>query len=276
MNYVVFWDVESTGKDPLKDHIISIGAVLAAVNRSGAYDTIGEFHTLVSTDRAIDQAAFRVHGISAADLKDAPTFADASTLLTTFVTERVPKKRNSLTFVAHNGMRFDDIILARNCANHGIDLAMLLKNMRVTGFADSLRILRAALKDRPREQLPKTCTGRVSFALGNCYSKFCPHLPPFKAHDALEDTRALYAIFNTLNVSLPLVLSMVARVSKYVITLRQKAKLASMIRPNYNSPSLASQRDTPLTQISRDYHFCVQCITFVRIESLPHKCSVQG
>ncbi|MBO3748995.1 hypothetical protein J5X84_23195 [Streptosporangiaceae bacterium NEAU-GS5] len=86
-------DFETTGLRPSwRDRVIEIGVVL--VDPSG--QITGEWNTLVNPGR--DLGPQRIHGISAADVRHAPTFEDLAGTLTALLRGRVP--------VAHN-LRFD-------------------------------------------------------------------------------------------------------------------------------------------------------------------------
>lgn len=66
-------DTETTGLSPADGHrVIEIGCV-ELVNRR---ITGRDFHRYLNPDRDIDEGAERVHGISRADLRDKPRFAD--------------------------------------------------------------------------------------------------------------------------------------------------------------------------------------------------------
>jgi len=75
-------DTETTGLDPAAGHrIIEIGA-LELVNRrpSGA-----RFHRYLNPERAIDEGAIEVHGITDAFLADKPLFADVAEEFIAFI-----------------------------------------------------------------------------------------------------------------------------------------------------------------------------------------------
>jgi len=75
-------DTETTGLSPAKGHrIIEIGC-LELVNRRL---TGREFHRFLNPDRDIDEGAERVHGISRADLEDAPRFGDVADEFLAFI-----------------------------------------------------------------------------------------------------------------------------------------------------------------------------------------------
>jgi DNA polymerase-3 subunit epsilon len=75
-------DTETTGLSPQQGHrIIEIGCI-ELVNRRV---TGREYHRFVNPERDIDEGAERVHGISLADLKAQPRFADIADELLEFI-----------------------------------------------------------------------------------------------------------------------------------------------------------------------------------------------
>ncbi len=75
-------DTETTGLEPSQGHrVIEIGCV-ELINRRV---TANHFHQYIQPDRAVDDGALAVHGISNEFLKDKPRFADIADALLTFV-----------------------------------------------------------------------------------------------------------------------------------------------------------------------------------------------
>ena len=97
--YVAF-DLETTSGDTRTAGIVEIGAVKAL---DGAI--IGKFGRLVNPEIPITDGAFRVHGISDAEVAHEPTFAQLLPELMEFVGDDM--------LVAHNGGFFDFPILLR-------------------------------------------------------------------------------------------------------------------------------------------------------------------
>ena len=87
-------DVETTGLDPRRDEIVELGAVKV---RNGI--VVGEFDTLVMTDRTIPLAAQRVSGISNDMLIGKPRIGEALRRLWEFASENV--------LVEHSHKAFD-------------------------------------------------------------------------------------------------------------------------------------------------------------------------
>jgi DNA polymerase-3 subunit epsilon len=67
---VALIDVETTGRDPSVDRIVEIGIV---VGKGG--EIVARFNWLVHPEQTIPEEARAVHGITDADVKDAPRFA---------------------------------------------------------------------------------------------------------------------------------------------------------------------------------------------------------
>src|SRR3982751_954670 len=94
-------DVETTGLSPRTDRVVEVGVVL--LDERGEVEA--EFETLVNPGR--DVGPTRLHGIRAADVVAAPTFAEVAPYLRSVLTGR--------TLVAHNAL-FDLRFLAREFA----------------------------------------------------------------------------------------------------------------------------------------------------------------
>ncbi len=72
-NRIVVLDTETTGLNPQEGHrIIEIGCVEMVKRRL----TGQRFHSYLNPERAIDEGAVAVHGITSAFLQDKPSFAD--------------------------------------------------------------------------------------------------------------------------------------------------------------------------------------------------------
>ena len=105
--YAVF-DCETTGTDTTRDEIVS----LALLQLDPAGVETGRYTRLVRPTREIPAEATAVHGISAAEVADAPSFADIAIELRGFLGDAV--------FVAHN-VGFDLPMLRHAFESVGID-----------------------------------------------------------------------------------------------------------------------------------------------------------
>src|SRR4051794_14798246 len=125
-------DVETTGLSPKTDRIVELGVVL--LDDRGEVEA--EFETLINPGR--DVGPTNLHGIRAADVVEAPTFADVAPYLRSLLTGRV--------VVAHNAL-FDLRFLGREFwrAGQPVDLPPTLCTMRLAPlfFGPGTRSLQA-------------------------------------------------------------------------------------------------------------------------------------
>ena len=196
-NFFAFWDVESTSKEPTEDDIISIGCVLTRYDGK-KFLKIDEFHTYVHTVKAIDPIAESIHHISKQMLNGQPKFVEAMSLFKSWINQWIDDDPNArVILLAHNGSRFDDIMLFCNFVSNRMDFEGFLSDIKCYGFVDTLKMLRTMFKSKSICDLPKDCvTQKVSFTLGNCYKSWCNGLDLEGAHDALVDSQGLHSIFN--------------------------------------------------------------------------------
>src|SRR4051794_3559046 len=125
-------DVETTGLSPRTDRIVELGVVL--LDDRGEVEA--EFETLLNLGRDVGPTA--LHGIRAADVVEAPTFADIAPYLRSLLAGRV--------VVAHNAL-FDLRFLAREFGRAGlpVELSPTLCTMRLAPlfFGPGTRSLQA-------------------------------------------------------------------------------------------------------------------------------------
>jgi len=107
--YAVF-DCETTGTDTTRDEIVSLA--LIQLDPDGA--ETGRYTRLVRPTREIPAEATAVHGISAADVADAPSFAD--------IAGELRERLGDSVFVAHN-VGFDLPMLQHAFERADIDYA---------------------------------------------------------------------------------------------------------------------------------------------------------
>jgi DNA polymerase-3 subunit epsilon len=100
-------DLETTGFSPLRERIVEVAVVLLDAD---GIET-GAFCTLVDPER--DPGPTHVHGITAAMVGDAPTFAEVHPHLAGLLSGRV--------VVGHNVDRFDLAFLRAECSRLGED-----------------------------------------------------------------------------------------------------------------------------------------------------------
>ncbi len=301
-NRFFIWDTESTGIKPTEDDIISLGGVLCEYD-GRKFVKIDEFHSYVDTDRKIDPAAQSVHHISKQTIRGQPRFPEMVKILRTFLVQHQPGPNCRIIFVAHNGSKFDDIILYCNFVQHNLNFDRFLKDVHCYGFVDTLKYLRGMLKDAPYKDKPKDAnTGRESFALGHCYTTFCGSGQCFEnAHDALADSRALFDVLNSEQISAKInlvkIFENVVAKEKQLKWVKQTAGVAFQTReqntmkesrPEFketkeadlpselrNVPIFEPEDSLPSDSKKRPYRLCMNCVSFVRVEE--HRvCELDG
>lgn len=149
-------DVETTGLRPSwHDRVVEVGVVL--LDPGGV--VLDEWCTLVNPER--DLGPQRIHGITAADVRHAPTFKEIAGSLARLLRGRVP--------VAHN-LRFDAGFLEYEFARAGVAIPSL-SDVGVCTMTEAARFLPVA---------PRTLAGCCAVA----------DVPLDGHHDALVDARA--------------------------------------------------------------------------------------
>lgn len=202
--YILFYDVESTGKVPTEDDIISFGAVLTVFQECVGFRKLDEFHEFVHTKRPIDPDAQTVHHISEKMIENAVDFPGMIVIFKAWLGKYLLKPSDRLILMAHNGSKFDDVMLCCNFIAHQMCFEEFLTSIHCSGFIDSLKMIKklfqTCLTNRTLnlEQVPKVQdTGRISYALGTCHECFCGEPIGEFAHNALVDSVALYKIFTS-------------------------------------------------------------------------------
>ncbi len=104
---IVFFDLETTGLDVVKDRIVEIA--LLKVHPDGTEETL---HTLVNPGMPIPQTSTAVHGISDADVADKPTFEEVGKRVVAFI--------ENCDLGGYNCNRFDVPLLAEELQRVGI------------------------------------------------------------------------------------------------------------------------------------------------------------
>jgi len=138
---LVFLDTETTGLDPKLGHRIIEIACVEAIDRRL---TGRNFHCYVNPERDIDAGAQAVHGISADDLADKPTFSQIGEALVSFL--------DTATLVIHNAA-FDLGFLEAEFARLRMNPQFLLTPADVI---DSLALARAKFPGK-RNSLDALC-----------------------------------------------------------------------------------------------------------------------
>lgn len=152
---LVFFDVEATGLNVVRDRVIQIGMVKYQPNGE-----VIEYEQLINPGIPISEEAYQVHGISSADVANKPTFLQASKDIMQFIGEA--------DLAGYNSDRFDIPMLMEEFHRCGMTLDM---DKRKT-----IDVQRIFYKMEPR-------------TLSAAYRYYCGEKME-NAHDALEDVRA--------------------------------------------------------------------------------------
>jgi DNA polymerase III epsilon subunit-like protein len=171
MNTYIFLDVETTGLDPARHGIVSIGAVVC--NELG--DVLEEFYAATNPgDVEIDPGALAVNGFTVEEIANARPIADALQCLSTIIAART----HTPVMVMHNAP---------------FDVGFMIAAYRKAGY--DTRLFRRTL-----------CTISLAFATlrdGICHSLLSVSRKlsidePFEHHTALADANQCRKVFFAL------------------------------------------------------------------------------
>jgi DNA polymerase-3 subunit epsilon len=152
---IVFFDIESTGLNIIKDRIVQIALIKYTTG-----DDPDELELLINPGIPISEEAMAVHGITPADVKNKPVFAQVAEELYAFIGDS--------DLAGYNSNRFDVPMLVEEFARVGIDFDIEKRKL--------IDIQRIFYKMEPRT---------LSAAL-----RFYCKKDLEGAHDALADVRA--------------------------------------------------------------------------------------
>lgn len=107
---IVFFDIESTGLNVIKDRIVQIALIKYSKDGSGPH----ELELLINPGIPISEEAMAVHGITPDKLRNKPSFADVSRQIHDFI--------GNADLGGYNSDRFDIPMLLEEFARVGIDL----------------------------------------------------------------------------------------------------------------------------------------------------------
>lgn len=153
---IIFFDVESTGLNVIRDRILQIALIKYSPNKNEPE----ELTHLINPGVPISEESFSVHGISAQDVANKPTFAQVADEIYQFIGDG--------DLGGYNSARFDIPILMEEFARVGMELSMEGRNnidVQRIFYKMEPRTLRAALRFYCNKELEG-------------------------AHDALADVRA--------------------------------------------------------------------------------------
>lgn len=156
MKPIIFFDVESSGVDVVKDRIIQ----LAALKVNAITDTGEEKQVLINPGIAIPKEATECHGITDDMVKDKPKFSQYAKSLFDFF--------NGSDYAGFNIIGFDVPILSEEFARCGIEWPA-----KDTLFFDAFHVF--------REKEKRDLTNAVKFYCN------CDHT---EAHNAMADVKA--------------------------------------------------------------------------------------
>lgn len=158
---LVFFDLEATGLNVVRDRIIQIGIIKFP---KGGGEPI-ELSMLINPGIPISEEAMQVHGIQPKDVARKPTFTQVAQQIYDFI--------GNADLAGYNSNRFDIPLLMEEFARAGIDFDVsqrrLIDVQRIF-YKMEPRTLRAALKFYANQEMES-------------------------AHDALADVRATVAVF---------------------------------------------------------------------------------
>ena len=290
------YDTETTSNDVTKDDIISLGGVLCTYDpcdrktKCGVFSKIDEFHSYVSTKKTINAQAQAVHHITEDKLYNQPTFPEVIETLKIFLQQYQPERNARLIIVAHNGSKFDNIIMYANFVQHRMDFEGFLKSCKVYGFIDSLKYFKVLLKGCQYSEQPiDSNTGRVSLALGHCYKSFCK-AELEGAHNALMDSRGLYDILNSDCISRKINLN---NLFKNTVSREKELKwIKSTVGVAFaakeeqtRKEQLGTSTDVVKSELRTDpifeqespqssHKFCLNCMSFWKKDEKHEKCEI--
>jgi DNA polymerase-3 subunit epsilon len=153
---IIFFDVESTGLNVIRDRILQIALIKYTPGSSESE----ELTFLINPGIPISQESYNVHGISAQDVANKPTFAQVADQIFDFIGDG--------DLGGYNSARFDIPILMEEFARVGKELSMEGRN--------NIDVQRIFYKMEPR-----TLRAALRFYCGK---------ELMGAHDALADVRA--------------------------------------------------------------------------------------
>jgi DNA polymerase III subunit epsilon len=158
---LVFFDVETTGLNVIRDRIIQIAIIKFFANGKPEE----ELKMLINPGIPISEESMAIHGITPKDLANKPTFIEVAQKLYDFI--------GDADLAGYNSTRFDIPMLMEEFARAGFDFDISKRNLidvQRIFYKMEPRTLKAALQFYCQEELED-------------------------AHDAMEDVRATVKVF---------------------------------------------------------------------------------
>lgn len=106
---LIFFDIESTGVDPAKDHIVEISLIKVRPNGDEESKT-----RRINPGVHIPEASTAIHGITDDDVKDCPTFPQIAKSLAAFI--------KGCDLAGYNSNKFDIPILVEEFMRAGVEI----------------------------------------------------------------------------------------------------------------------------------------------------------
>lgn len=158
---LVFFDIESTGADVVKDRIIQIALIKYPKDGSNPI----EKNILMNPQYPIKPDAIKVHGITVDMVRNKPAFKEYAVELLDFL--------DDADLAGYNSKRFDIPMLIEEFARVGIDFSLQGRRL-----IDALQIF--------YKMEPRTLKAALKFYCGSALEN---------AHDAMSDTKATADVF---------------------------------------------------------------------------------
>lgn len=159
---LVFFDIESTGLNVIRDRIVQIALVKISANDQSQQ----ELEMLINPGVPISEEAYNIHGIGPKEVANKPVFAQVAQELFDFIGEA--------DLAGYNSNRFDVPMLMEEFARVGIDFDIDRRRL-----IDAQRIF--------YRMEPRTLGAALHFYTGKRMEN---------AHDALADVRATIDVFS--------------------------------------------------------------------------------
>ncbi len=159
---LIFFDLETTGIDVAKDRIIEIA--LLKVHPGGKEEV---YEKRINPEMEIPKESTEIHGITDADVENAPKFKDVAREIARFI--------EGCDLAGYNSNKFDIPLLAEELLRAGVDY-----DLRKCRFVDVQNIFHKMEKR----------------TLAAAYKFYCNQNLE-NAHSALADTRATYEILKS-------------------------------------------------------------------------------
>jgi DNA polymerase-3 subunit epsilon len=113
---LAFFDLESTGIDPVNDRIVEISMLKAMPDGSASSKTFK-----INPERPIPYETTLIHGISDEDVKDAPTFKKLAPEILAFL--------EGCDLAGYNSVKFDLPMLVEECMRVGVEFDFSKRKM---------------------------------------------------------------------------------------------------------------------------------------------------